>query len=148
LEIACNRGTSGIDGSTSTAVGVAVANKGQTLFITGDLSFFYDSNALWNSYIPTSFRIIVINNGGGGIFRFIPGPTTTHTLDYFETPHQLTAENLCKTHQISYESVSDIVSLEEKLRIFFNDSKQAKLLEIFTPKETNAEILKAYFNNL
>ena len=67
----CNRGTSGIDGSTSTAVGAAFASKNQTVFISGDLSFFYDSNALWNTNIPANFRIIVINNSGGGIFKII-----------------------------------------------------------------------------
>ena len=69
IEVFCNRGTSGIDGSTSTAIGAAVAIKKQVTFVTGDLSFFYDSNALWNNYIPKNFRIIVINNEGGGIFR-------------------------------------------------------------------------------
>ncbi len=48
LHVFCNRGTSGIDGSTSTAIGAAFASENQTVFITGDLSFFYDSNALWN----------------------------------------------------------------------------------------------------
>jgi 2-succinyl-5-enolpyruvyl-6-hydroxy-3-cyclohexene-1-carboxylate synthase len=68
IDVFCNRGTSGIDGSTSTAIGAAVANKKDTVLITGDVSFFYDSNALWNNYIPKNFKIIVINNGGGGIF--------------------------------------------------------------------------------
>ena len=101
LTVFCNRGTSGIDGSTSTAIGAAFAEKKQTVFITGDLSFFYDSNALWNAYIPSNFRIIIVNNSGGGIFRFIPGPKSTNALAYFETPHQLTAEHLCKMHQLT-----------------------------------------------
>lgn len=147
-KIGCNRGTSGIDGSTSTAIGVAVASQEQTLFITGDLSFLYDSNALWNKYIPNSFRIIVINNGGGGIFRFIPGPTTTNTLDLFETPHHLTAKQLCEMHQLKYETAVNSQELENRLLHFFDSSKQPKLLEIFTPKEKNALILKDYFNAL
>ena len=76
----CNRGTSGIDGSTSTAIGAAFANKNQTTFITGDISFFYDSNGLWNSNIPNNFRIILINNSGGGIFKIIPGPKSTNAI--------------------------------------------------------------------
>ncbi|MCB0447171.1 MAG: 2-succinyl-5-enolpyruvyl-6-hydroxy-3-cyclohexene-1-carboxylate synthase, partial [Gelidibacter sp.] len=64
IEVFCNRGTSGIDGCTSTAIGCAVSSKKQTVFITGDLSFFYDSNALWNNYIPNNFRIIIVNNQG------------------------------------------------------------------------------------
>ena len=73
IEVYCNRGTSGIDGSTSTAIGAAVANAKPTVFITGDIGFLYDSNALWNNYIPKNFKIILINNGGGGIFRILPG---------------------------------------------------------------------------
>ncbi|MDB2463016.1 2-succinyl-5-enolpyruvyl-6-hydroxy-3-cyclohexene-1-carboxylic-acid synthase, partial [Algibacter sp.] len=93
IEVYCNRGTSGIDGSTSTAIGCAVANARPTVLITGDLSFFYDSNALWNNYIPKNFRIIVVNNQGGGIFRILPGHKNTENFDrYFETNHNLTAE--------------------------------------------------------
>jgi len=70
IQVFCNRGTSGIDGSTSTAIGAAVANEKQTVLITGDIGFLYDSNGLWNEYIPKNFKIILINNGGGGIFNF------------------------------------------------------------------------------
>lgn len=69
----CNRGANGIDGSTSTAMGFAMMNAKPTLLITGDLSFFYDINGLWNQYIPPYTRIIIINNGEGNIFRIIPG---------------------------------------------------------------------------
>lgn len=92
-QVFCNRGTSGIDGSTSTAVGAALASKLPTVFVTGDLSFFYDSNALWNNYIPQNFKIIVVNNGGGGIFRILPGEKDTEIFDtYFETKHNLSTD--------------------------------------------------------
>ena len=78
-----NRGTSGIDGSTSTAIGAAMAIEQPVVFITGDLSFFYDSNALWNNYIPKNFKIILINNSGGGIFRILPGHKDTVEFDTF-----------------------------------------------------------------
>jgi 2-succinyl-5-enolpyruvyl-6-hydroxy-3-cyclohexene-1-carboxylate synthase len=92
VEVFCNRGTSGIDGSTSTAVGAAVASGKETIVITGDISFLYDSNALWNNYIPKDFKIVIINNGGGGIFRILPGHKETHVFNtYFETEHHLTA---------------------------------------------------------
>jgi len=98
-KIFCNRGTSGIDGSVSTAVGAAVINKDPTLLICGDLSLFYDSNGLWNNYIPSNFRIIVLNNEGGGIFRILPGNKNTENFDtYFETIHQLNAKPLCEMH--------------------------------------------------
>ena len=72
-KVNCNRGTSGIDGSTSTAVGASVKSIAPTLLITGDLSFFYDANGLWSSHIKPDFRIIVVNNKGGGIFKILPG---------------------------------------------------------------------------
>jgi len=148
LRVFCNRGTSGIDGSTSTAIGAAFARENQTVFITGDLSFFYDSNALWNSYIPSSFRIIIINNAGGGIFRFIPGPKTTNALDYFETPHQLTAEHLCKMFNFEYHSVVDRVNLKSELDDFYAVSERPKIVEVFTDKAVNEKVLKEYFNFL
>lgn len=147
-KVACNRGASGIDGSTSTAIGAAVVSEEQTVFVTGDLSFFYDSNALWNAYIPDNFRIILINNGGGGIFRFIKGPATTQTLDFFETPHNLTANHLCDMHQVSYQSASNKDEFETILTGFFDISKKPKLVEVFTPKEKNALVLKDYFKYL
>jgi 2-succinyl-5-enolpyruvyl-6-hydroxy-3-cyclohexene-1-carboxylate synthase len=146
--IFCNRGTSGIDGCTSTAIGAAYAVKENTLFISGDISFVYDSNALWNNYIPNNFRIIVINNGGGGIFRFIPGPKQSDALHYFETPHHLTAEHLCKMYHFEYRTAKDEAELQRQLADFYEEGSIPKVLEIFTPRLENDNILKAYFNNL
>jgi len=148
LRVFCNRGTSGIDGSMSTAIGAATVTNDNTVFITGDISFFYDSNALWNNYIPANFRIILINNGGGGIFRFIPGPQKSNALNYFETPHNLTAEHLCKMYDLEYISVTNEVGLQEQLLNFYNETKSPRVIEIFTPREENDKILKKYFNNL
>ncbi len=95
VSVFCNRGTSGIDGSSSTAVGAAFVSHVPTLLITGDLSFFYDSNALWNAYLKKNFRIIIINNQGGGIFRILPGQKDTPTYDeYYETVHKRNAKDL------------------------------------------------------
>lgn len=146
INIFCNRGTSGIDGCTSTAIGAALASKKETIFITGDLSFFYDSNALWNNYIPNNFRIIVVNNHGGGIFRILPGHKNTENFDtYFETTHNLTAEHLCKMYGFKYESVSTEQNLMTSLESFYADNAQPKLLEVFTPKAINDEVLLNYF---
>ena len=145
VHIFCNRGTSGIDGSTSTAIGAAFASKNSTVFITGDLSFFYDSNALWNKNIPADFRIILINNSGGGIFKIIPGPATTNALEYFETPHCLTAEHLCKMHEFEYQQASSIETVKKELKNFYKSSEKPRILEIFTPSLENDTILKEYF---
>lgn len=147
LEVFCNRGTSGIDGSTSTAIGCAVVANKQTTFITGDLSFIYDSNALWNNYIPKDFRIIVINNQGGGIFRILPGHKNTDNFDnFFETTHELTAQHLSNMYKFQYSTASNETELSETLKGFFNKSKGPKLLEVFTPRKENDSILLDYFN--
>ncbi len=149
LHVFCNRGTSGIDGSTSTAIGAAITTKKQTVFITGDLSFFYDSNALWNNYIPNSFRVIVINNGGGGIFRILPGHKNTENFDtYFETKHKLNASHLCKMYDFEYEKASNPKELASVLQQFYSKSNNPKLLEIFTPSKENDTILLDYFKAL
>ena len=149
LEVFCNRGTSGIDGSTSTAIGCAIVNQKPTVFITGDLSFFYDSNALWNNYIPKNFRIILVNNSGGGIFRILPGHKNTENFDtYFETNHNLNAKHLCAMFGFMYKSVSTPKTLDNALKTFYVDDNQPKLLEIFTPREVNDEVLLNYFNFL
>lgn len=146
IDVFCNRGTSGIDGSTSTAIGAAVATKWRTTFITGDLSFFYDSNALWNNYIPNSFRIVVINNEGGGIFRILPGHKNTDNFDtYFETKHHLNAKYLCEMFGFSYAVANDELSLQKELEAFYGYSKQPKLLEICTPSRINDKVLLDYF---
>lgn len=147
IEVFCNRGTSGIDGSTSTAIGCAVANEKPTICITGDLSFFYDSNALWNNYIPKNFKIVVVNNTGGGIFRILPGHKNTENFDtYFETNHNLTAEHLCNMYGFKYEVARDEAGLKSALDSFYLNDNQPKLLEIFTPKLINDEVLLNYFD--
>ncbi len=148
IEIFCNRGTSGIDGCTSTAIGAAVVSKKQTVFITGDIGFLYDSNALWNNYIPLNFKIILINNGGGGIFRILPGHNETPVFNtFFETSHCLTAEHLAKMYSFEYHIASSIETLNSKLNGFYEIGNPA-ILEVFTPTKVNNEFLLDYFNHL
>ncbi|KUJ62918.1 2-succinyl-5-enolpyruvyl-6-hydroxy-3-cyclohexene-1-carboxylate synthase [Flavobacteriaceae bacterium CRH] len=149
IEVFCNRGTSGIDGSTSTAIGASVGNQKQTVFITGDISFLYDSNALWNSYIPKNFKIILINNGGGGIFRILPGHEEKPVFNtYFETSHHLTAEHLAKMYKIDYFTASDLDTLELAISDLYTNNEMPGILEIFTPTIENDAILKQYFKEL
>ncbi|KIQ14560.1 2-succinyl-5-enolpyruvyl-6-hydroxy-3-cyclohexene-1-carboxylate synthase [Flavobacterium sp. MEB061] len=149
IEVFCNRGTSGIDGSTSTAIGASVGSKKQNVFITGDISFLYDSNALWNSYIPNNFKIILINNGGGGIFRILPGHEEKPVFNtYFETSHQLTAEHLAKMYKMNYLTATDLNSLNESIDSLYNQNNAASILEIFTPTFENNVILNQFFKEL
>ena len=148
-QVYCNRGTSGIDGSTSTAIGASVVSPLPTLLITGDLSFFYNSNALWCNYIPKNFKIIVINNAGGGIFRILPTNKETSFFETFqETTHSLTAEHLCKMYRLSYLQAQCEEEVLKALEVFFKEKEMPMLLEIFTPKEVNAGVLKDYFLSL
>jgi len=149
IEVFCNRGTSGIDGSTSTAIGAAVGSGKQTVFITGDIGFLYDSNALWNSYIPKNFKIILINNGGGGIFRILPGHEEKPVFNtYFETSHNLSAEHLAKMYHLNYLTATDTKSLEEAIKNLYSNNDTAGILEVFTPTLENDVILKQYFKEL
>ena len=147
LKVYCNRGTSGIDGSTSTAIGASVYNKKPTLLVTGDLSFLYDSNALWNNYVKPNFRIIVINNSGGGIFRILPGQEETDNYKtYFETAHNLEIENLCSMYNVDYKFAEDENALSQHLEDFYKESDKAILLEVKTPRIINNKILLSYFD--
>jgi len=149
IEVFCNRGTSGIDGCTSTAIGAAVANNKPTVLITGDIGFLYDSNALWNNYIPKNFKIILINNGGGGIFRILPGHEESETFNtFFETSHCLTAEHLAKMYRFEYFTASDTISLSNAMQQLFVTKNQPAILEVFTPTRENDKLLKHYFNKL
>ena len=147
LTVFCNRGTSGIDGSTSTAIGAACVSQQPTVFITGDLSFFYDSNALWSNYIPLNFRIIIVNNRGGGIFRILPGNKNSENFStFFETNHLLNAEPISKLFDLEYTSVSSKEELDTALVDFYKQSLRPKILEVFTPSSINDQILLSYFD--
>lgn len=141
-----NRGTSGIDGSTSTAVGYCYAANEPTLLVTGDLSFMYDSNGLWNNIKSPLLRIIVINNSGGGIFRIIPGPQSVKGFEeYFEAQHQTSFEGICNTMGVDYQCASNEKELDNALDSFFEISTVTKVLEVKTPNTENDKVLKSYF---
>ena len=145
----CNRGTSGIDGSTSTAVGAALQHTAPTLLITGDLSFLYDINGLWNKYLRPDFRIVVVNNGGGGIFRILPGKKESPEFEeFFETPQEQSIQAICAAYGLEYCTADDEESLNRALNTFYKDSKRPRLLDIRTPRTLNDEILLAYFEFL
>jgi 2-succinyl-5-enolpyruvyl-6-hydroxy-3-cyclohexene-1-carboxylate synthase len=141
-EVFSNRGTSGIDGCLSTAVGAAQKTDKLCISIIGDVAFQYDRNALWNNYIPSNLRIIVFNNGGGGIFRNLEGAKDLPELDEFmETRQGFTAENTAKDAGISYFSASNAGELD--LDSFLHHQGPA-LLEIHTNSIENAAELKRY----
>jgi len=147
ISVYCNRGTSGIDGSTSTAIGSSIHSVNPTLLITGDLSFFYDSNGLWNSYKRSDLRIIVINNCGGGIFRILPGMENSQNFEtYFETIQDLDLQNLCSLYNVNHLVAEDKNNLNTALSTFYLPSDSPVLLEVKTPRLLNDKILLTYFD--
>ncbi|UCS95636.1 2-succinyl-5-enolpyruvyl-6-hydroxy-3-cyclohexene-1-carboxylic-acid synthase [Echinicola marina] len=144
-EIICNRGTSGIDGSNSTAVGCTFTTKDFVTLITGDLAFFYDRNAFWHNYPFNNLRIILLNNQAGGIFRLIDGPSKQAELEeFFETKQSLQAENLAKDFNFKYYTAKDEIELENALEDFYHPSIRPKILEVKSESVKNAEILKTF----
>ncbi len=147
LQVFCNRGTSGIDGTTSTAVGSSIYSKEPTVLLTGDLSFFYDSNALWNKYMRPDFRIVLINNSGGGIFRILPGKEDTEEFEtFFETSHDLSAEHLAEMYGFEHIHAKNEAELDEALQKLYAKSDRPKILEVATPRVLNNKILLGYFD--
>lgn len=141
--IFCNRGTSGIDGCVSTAIGAAMVNNQDTLLIVGDVAFLYDRNGLLISSLPQNLKIVVINNAGGNIFRMIEGPGALPELEtYFETRHRYTAERTCADSGITYFKATNLESLSTSLQDFA-ESKTISLLEIFTDPYENEKVWKS-----
>jgi 2-succinyl-5-enolpyruvyl-6-hydroxy-3-cyclohexene-1-carboxylate synthase len=145
-----NRGTSGIDGCTSTAIGAAMAHGKPTVLLTGDMAFLYDSNAFWQNRLPSNLKIVVLNNAGGGIFRIIEGPSNAEELEnYFEAHHQMTARKVAEMYDLPYSAAHNEEELADELTGFFSKTTQRPaILEIFTPRLQNAPILKSYFKQL
>ncbi len=141
----CNRGTSGIDGCTSTAAGSAYLSGKPVYLITGDLAFIYDSNALW-TYIPElNLKIIVINNNGGNIFSLIESsPEMNKARSYFETPHKVKIKSLAEAYGAGYYECSSVEKLNEAMRNL-NNHQGTCILEIRTDAKMNTKVYKEYY---
>ncbi len=143
-----NRGTSGIDGCTSTALGHALSTEKEVVLITGDIAFLYDSNAFWIDQKPDNLKVIVINNGGGNIFRIIEGPDKSEKMERFqETVHELNLEGVASIYQLPYSKLENPKDFNTVLPWFFNE-KKLHILEIKTPRKTSPQVLKKYFEYL
>ncbi len=149
VRVWANRGTSGIDGCLSTAVGAALRTAAIVTVLIGDVAFFYDRNGLWQNALPANLRIVLLNNDSGHIFRIIDGPSQQPELEtFFETPHHLTAARTCADFGLTYQQVADSAALATALGTFFAPSEQPKLLEVTTDKVKNAAAFRAYKERL
>ncbi len=144
VEHFANRGTSGIDGCLSTAVGAAISQpEKQILVVIGDISFFYDSNALFKENFPSNLKIIVVNNSGGNIFRFIEGEQDEEIMtNYFETKHNYNVEYLAKMHGINYSVITEKKNLAKTLKDFLLLKDKNAILECKTENQKSANFFK------
>lgn len=144
-----NRGTSGIDGCTSTAIGAARASGRPTTLITGDVAFCYDSNAFWNKHLPHQLKVVVIDNGGGNIFRYIPGPDRDPELmPWFESPHHRDIPALVKSYGLACYTAHDDASLEAGLEKLYAPHETPAVLVITTDRELSPKVLREHFSVL
>jgi len=151
IDVFCNRGTSGIEGSLSTAVGYASASDKLNFIIIGDLSFFYDINALWNGYIRNNLRILLLNNGGGEIFYSLPGLTMTEQTRRFITgTHTTSAKSRAVESGFNYMPAHNNDELTEALIVFtqLEPTPQPLLLEVFSDQKEDILLLKEYYHAL
>ena len=144
----CNRGVNGIEGSLSTAAGFSLETDQTVYCVLGDLSFFYDSNALWNEELRGNLRILLLNNGGGGIFEKFEGLQGSPARERFVmAKHHASAEGICQSYQVAYRAVHNMDELEEG--IYWLQQEQGErpmLLEVFTDSANDAKIMKAYYD--
>ena len=146
----CNRGVNGIEGSLSTAAGFSVVSAERVFCVIGDLSFFYDGNALWNKQLKGNLRILLLNNGGGGIFRQLPiGDGRSEALDYVMATHHTSAEGICKSYGVEYLCARNEAEMEEGIqRLLKEESARPLLLEVFTDAATDAQVFQDYYRSL
>ena len=144
----CNRGVNGIEGSLSTAAGFSLGTDDMTVCVTGDLSFFYDQNALWNRNIDGRLRIILLNNHCGGIFRQLPGLDKSPAADSLVgAEHDVTAQGICTQNDIGYLSAKSMDEMQIGIvTLLTRETDRPMLLEVFTDAEDDARVLKEYFS--
>ena len=143
----CNRGVNGIEGSLSTAAGFSLATNDMTVCVIGDLSFFYDQNALWNSNLRGNLRIILLNNRGGGIFRQLPGLSDSPAADdLVMASHENTAQGICTQNDIGYLSAKNMDEMQIGIvTLLTRESERPMLLEVFTDSNDDVKALEKYF---
>lgn len=145
VKVFANRGTSGIDGCTSTSVGHALSSDALNILITGDLAFFYDRNAFWHNYPLPNLRVVLLNNHGGLIFNMIDGPASQpEASEYFITQQKLNAVKLCEEFGFEHLKLDNKKKLKNFGKDFFDLDGKTKILEL----ETDLHLNRTIFDNL
>lgn len=132
--IFCNRGVNGIEGSLSAAVGYSMVMWGLSLAVIGDLSFFYDVNALWNVQLPANLRVMLVNNAHGGIFDQLPGleasPARNRYVAAGQQEQGYSAEGVARTFHLDYTRAATFEELKKALPHWLEEGGKARLLEV------------------
>jgi 2-succinyl-5-enolpyruvyl-6-hydroxy-3-cyclohexene-1-carboxylate synthase len=145
IHVYANRGTSGIDGCTSTAVGHSLCNEVPNFLITGDLAFFYDRNAFWHNYPLPNLHVLVLNNHGGIIFNMIDGPgNVPERDDFFVTKQKLTARHLAAEYGFEYLHIDSLKKVKNCLKDFLLFDGKTKIMEIESSQEENKEAFEIF----
>ena len=146
----CNRGVNGIEGSLSTAAGFSVVTNDRVFCVIGDLSFFYDQNALWNQNLRHNLRILLLNNGCGGIFNMLPGLEQSPARDQIiAAQHNTSAEGICRENNIVYLRAEGPHDLHQAIdTLLYTESERPVLLEVFTDPNDDERTYKDFFNSL
>lgn len=140
-----NRGASGIDGCSATAVGSALRSDRPTLLMTGELAFFYDANGLLHDALPPHFKIIIFNNSGGNIFQWIDGPKGSSRLDsHYRWTHARSSAHLAAHLAVSYRSVSQPEDMPDACTWLWSQA-EASIIEIFTDPDLSEQSWKLRF---
>ena len=148
IEVYCNRGVNGIDGCMSTFIGQAAVSKKLNFLIIGDLTFFYDMNALWNRYVGKNVRIMLNNNSGAALFHFNQGLKNYPTLnENVAAEHNATAKGWAESRGFKYLYSSNKEEFDKKLEEFLNpNSDKPIILEVFTKKEEDAKLQHEFYD--
>ncbi len=145
----CNRGVSGIDGCTSTALGASTIYRHTTLLISGDMSFQYDIAALSSTLLTPRFKMIVMVNGGGAIFRFIGSTSGLPELEkYFAVGTRLPLRQLAEAYGMAYFETDSMESLPSAFHDFREESSRPAILAVITDPSVTASTLRGYFQNV
>ena len=146
----CNRGVNGIEGSLSTAAGMSVVTDERVYCVIGDLSFFYDSNALWNQNLRGNFRVLLLNNGKGGIFNMLRGLEQSPARDKFvAAAHRTTAEGVCLQNGVVYRKAEDMEQMQQGIDwLFQTESEHPLLLEVLTDASEDERAFRDYYRSL
>ena len=146
----CNRGVNGIEGSLSTAAGYSVVSEERIVCVLGDLSFFYDQNALWNQNLKGNLRILLLNNGKGGIFNMLKGLEQSPARDKFvSAAHHTTAKGICLQNDVVYLKAENMDEMQQGIDTLLNiESQRPVLLEVITDAAEDERVLKAYYTNM